>query len=119
MRAWSRVHSPSWARQPRARTPSETGWVPSSTTRWSDQRIWIGTGPGRVPLQIRWSNHLAVLDGSQPVSAGLRARGCLSQADQWTVLHARKMGTYVLTSDFDLIPSSTHRGGVCRTPGDD
>jgi hypothetical protein len=72
--------------------------------------------PGLVPIQIRWSDHLVVLDGSQPVSPGVRARGCLSQDGEWTLLHARKAGSYVLTSDVDLIPDGRHRGGVCRTP---
>jgi hypothetical protein len=80
-------------------------------------RLWVGH-PGRVPIQIRWSNHLAVLDGSQPASADVRARGCLSEAGQWTVLQARRMGTYVVTSDFDVLPGQSQRGGVCRTPGD-
>ena len=56
-----------------------------------------------------------MLDGSQPVSAGVRAHGCLSQAGQWTVLHAHQMGAYVLTSDFDVIPDGGQRGGVCAT----
>jgi hypothetical protein len=67
---------------------------------------------GLVPIQIRWSDHLAVLDGSQPVGLGVRAPGCLSQDGQWTLLHARAPGIYVLTSDFDVIPGS-QRGGVC------
>jgi hypothetical protein len=75
-------------------------------------RLWV-PHRGPVPLQIRWSDHLAVLDGSQPVSAGVRAHGCLSQNGQWTVLHAHKMGAYVLTSDFDVIPDGERRGGVC------
>jgi hypothetical protein len=79
-------------------------------------RLWV-PHPGIVPIQVRWSDHLAVLDGSQPVSAGVRARGCLSQDGQWTVLHARQTGAYVLTSDFDVIPDRHQRGGVCRTPG--
>jgi hypothetical protein len=80
-------------------------------------RLWVNHR-GIVPIQIRWSQHLAVLDGSQPVSAGLRAAGCLSQDGQWTLLHARRMGTYVLTSDFDVLPDGPQRGGVCREPGD-
>ncbi len=79
-------------------------------------RLWV-PHRGLVPLQIRWSDHLAVLDGSQPVSAGVRASGCLSQNGQWTLLHARETGAYVLTSDFDVIPDAGQRGGVCRTPG--
>jgi hypothetical protein len=78
-------------------------------------RLWV-PHRGRVPIQIRWSQHLAVLDGSQPVSAGVRAPGCLSQNGQWTVLHARQMGAYVLTSDFDVLPQSGQRGGVCGAP---
>jgi len=70
---------------------------------------------GVVPIQIRWSEHLAVLDGTVPVSLGVRAHGCLSQNGQWTLLHARRPGSYVLTSDFDLIPGH-ERGGVCRKP---
>jgi hypothetical protein len=73
--------------------------------------------PGLVPIQIRWSNHLVVLDGAQPVSQGVRAHGCLSQNGQWTMLHARRPGTYVLTSDFDVLPQGHRRGGVCPTPG--
>jgi hypothetical protein len=80
-------------------------------------RLWVPR-PARVPIQIRWSNHLAVLDGSQPVSAGVRARGCLSEDGQWTVLHARAAGAYVLTSDFDVLPDHQQPGGVCRKPGD-
>ncbi len=71
---------------------------------------------GLVPIQIRWSDHLAVLDGTQPVSLGVRARGCLSQNGAWTLLHARRPGTYVLTSDFDVIPNKTQRGGTCPEP---
>ncbi|MFZ2014513.1 MAG: hypothetical protein WAV00_11870 [Nocardioides sp.] len=71
---------------------------------------------GLVPMQIRWSDHLAVLDGTVPVSLGVRAHGCLSQDGQWTLLHARRPGTYVLTSDFDVIPGGPQRGGVCRQP---
>jgi hypothetical protein len=71
--------------------------------------------PGLVPIQIRWSNHLVVLDGTQPVSLGVRARGCLSEDGQWILLHARTAGSYVLTSDVDLIPDGQHRGGVCRS----
>jgi hypothetical protein len=71
---------------------------------------------GLVPIQIRWSDHLAVLDGTVPVQLGVRAHGCLSQNGQWTLLHARQPGTYVLTSDFDVLPSSHQRGGVCPTP---
>ena len=71
---------------------------------------------GLVPIQIRWSDHLAVLDGTQPVSLGVRARGCLSQNGAWTMLHARRPGTYVLTSDFDVIPNKTQRGGTCPEP---
>ena len=74
------------------------------------------TRPGRVPLQIRWSDHLAVLDGSQPVSLGVRARGCLTQNGPWTVLHARTAGSYVLTSDFDVLPNPQQRGGICPQP---
>ncbi len=71
---------------------------------------------GLVPLQIRWSDHLAVLDGTVPVSSGVRAHGCLSQNGAWTMLHARRPGTYVLTSDFDVIPNRTQRGGTCPEP---
>jgi len=80
-------------------------------------RLWVDHR-AQVPIQIRWSDHLAVLDGSRPVAEGVRARGCLSQAGQWTVLHARTPGAYVLTSDFDVIPGQQHRGGVCRSSGD-
>jgi hypothetical protein len=80
-------------------------------------RLWVDHR-ARVPIQIRWSDHLAVLDGSRPVAEGVRARGCLSPAGQWTVLHARDAGTYVLTSDFDVIPDQQHRGGVCRSSDD-
>ena len=78
-------------------------------------RLWVDHR-ARVPIQIRWSDHLAVLDGSRPVSDGVRARGCLTQAGQWTVLHARTQGTYVLTSDFDVIPDHQRRGGICGSP---
>jgi hypothetical protein len=78
-------------------------------------RLWV-PHRGLVPMQIRWSQHLAVLDGSQPVSAGVRATGCLSQNGQWTLLHARSAGPYVLTSDFDVLPDVKQRGGVCKTP---
>jgi hypothetical protein len=80
-------------------------------------RLWV-PHRARVPIQIRWSSHLAVLDASQPVSAGVRAPGCLSQNGQWTVLHARQMGAYLLTSDFDVLPDRSKGGGVCPTPGD-
>jgi hypothetical protein len=73
--------------------------------------------PGLVPIQIRWSSHLVVLDGAQPVSLGVRAHGCLSENGQWTLLHARRAGTFVLTSDFDVLPDPHQRGGVCPTPG--
>jgi hypothetical protein len=72
--------------------------------------------PGLVPIQIRWSSHLAVLDGTLPVSLGVRAPGCLSQNGQWTMLHARRAGTFVLTSDFDVLPDRHQRGGVCPNP---
>jgi len=72
---------------------------------------------GLVPIQIRWSDHLAVLDGTEPVSLGVRAHGCLSKDGDWTLLHARRAGTYVLTSDFDLIPNKKQRGGTCADPG--
>jgi hypothetical protein len=78
-------------------------------------RLWV-PHPGLVPMQIRWSQHLAVLDGSQPVSSGVRAHGCLSQNGQWTLLHARQAGPYVLTSDFDVLPDVHQRGGVCGQP---
>jgi hypothetical protein len=32
------------------------------------------------------------------------------------MLHARRQGTYVLTSDFDVIPDKPQRGGICRQP---
>jgi hypothetical protein len=73
--------------------------------------------PGLVPIQIRWSSHLVVLDGAKPVSLGVRAHGCLSENGQWTLLHARRAGTFVLTSDFDVLPGPQQRGGVCPTPG--
>jgi hypothetical protein len=79
-------------------------------------RLWVDHR-GRVPIQIRWSNHLAVLDGSHAVDEGVPAHGCLSKAGQWTVLHARTQGAYVLTSDFDVLPDQPHRGGTCRNPG--
>ena len=79
-------------------------------------RLWV-PHRGLVPIQVRWSQHLAVLNGSYPVSEGVRARGCLSQSGQWTLLHARQTGAYVLTSDFDVLPDSQQPGGVCRTPG--
>ena len=83
-------------------------------------RLWVDHR-ARVKIQIRWSDHLAVLDGTYPVSEGVPAHGCLSkvedQGDEWTVLHARTPGAYVLTSDFDVIPGRSHRGGVCRTSG--
>ncbi len=72
---------------------------------------------GPVPIQIRWSSHLAVLDGTVPVSLGVRAHGCLSQSGQWTLLHARRPGTFVLTSDFDVLTLRHQRGGVCERPG--
>ncbi len=72
---------------------------------------------GLVPMQIRWSSHLAVLDGTVPVQLGVRAPGCLSQNGQWTTLHAHRAGTYVLTSDFDVIPGGHDRGGVCPEQG--
>jgi hypothetical protein len=78
-------------------------------------RMWVPRA-GLVPIQIRWSSHLAVLDGSSSAPPGLRARGCLSQDGAWTLLHARRTGTYVLTSDFDILPDQ-RRGGVCPTPG--
>ena len=81
-------------------------------------RLWVDHR-GPVPLQIRWSNHLAVLDARHPVSEGVPAHGCLSQAGQWTVLHARTAGPYVLTSDFDMLPDGHHRGGICRDRGSD
>jgi len=74
------------------------------------------TRPGPVPIQIRWSDHLVVLDGSKLVSLGIRARGCLSEDGEWTLLHARTAGSYVLTSDVDLLPDGQRRGGVCRNP---
>ena len=84
-------------------------------------RLWVDHR-ARVKIQIRWSDHLAVLDGTQPVSAGvpcprlpLQGRG---PGDEWTVLHARTPGAYVLTSDFDVIPGRSHRGGVCRASGE-
>jgi hypothetical protein len=77
-------------------------------------RLWVDHR-GPVPIQIRWSDHLAVLDGSRPLSEGVPAHGCLSKAGDWTVLHARRMGAYVLTSDFDVLPDQRHRGGTCRT----
>jgi hypothetical protein len=85
-------------------------------------RLWVDHR-ARVPIQIRWSDHLAVLDGTVPVSQGVPAHGCLSkveeQGDEWTVLHARTQGAYVLTSDFDVLPGGDQRrGGMCRTPGD-
>jgi hypothetical protein len=70
---------------------------------------------GLVPMQIRWSDHLVVLDGTVPVQLGIRAHGCLSQSGQWTTLHARRPGTYVLTSDLDVLPGP-ERGGVCTKP---
>lgn len=73
--------------------------------------------PGPVPIQIRWSSHLAVLDGSRLVSLGVRAPGCLAQSGDFIVLHAHRPGTYVLTSDFDLIPDPTQTGGPCATEG--
>ncbi len=73
--------------------------------------------PGLFPIQIRWSSHLAVLDGTVPVALGQRARGCLSENGQWTLLHARRAGTYVLTSDFDVLPAQQQRGGTCPVPG--
>jgi hypothetical protein len=71
---------------------------------------------GLVPIRIRWSDHLAVLDGTLPVSLGVRAHGCLSDASGWTLLHARRAGTYVLTSDFDVLPNKKQPGGTCPTP---
>ena len=50
-------------------------------------------------------------------SLGVRAHGCLSKDGDWTLLHARRAGTFVLTSDFDLIPNQKQRGGTCATPG--
>jgi hypothetical protein len=83
-------------------------------------RLWVDH-PGRVPIQIRWSDHLAVLNGSYAVPEGVRAHGCLSRSvlpgggeGDWTVLHAREPGAYVLTSDFDVLPDGQHRGGICR-----
>jgi hypothetical protein len=70
---------------------------------------------GLVPIRIRWSDHLAVLDGTLPVSLGVRAHGCLSDNAGWTLLHARRPGTYVLTSDFDVLPNQQQRGGTCPT----
>jgi hypothetical protein len=75
------------------------------------------SSPGLVPIQIRWSSHLVVLDGAQPVSLGVRAHGCLSENGQWVMLHARRAGTFVLTSDFDVLPDRQQRGGVCPTSG--
>jgi hypothetical protein len=80
-------------------------------------RLWVDHR-ATVPIQIRWSDHLAVLDGSHAVDDGVPANGCLSQNGQWTVLHARTQGAYVLTSDFDVIPGQPHRGGLCRDSGD-
>jgi hypothetical protein len=84
-------------------------------------RLWVDHR-ARVKIQIRGSDHLAVLDGTYPVSEGVPAHGCLSkvedQGDEWTVLHARTPGAYVLTSDFDVIPGRSHRGGVCRAAGE-
>jgi hypothetical protein len=88
-------------------------------------RLWVDHRT-RVPIQIRWSDHLAVLDGSYPVSQGVPARGCLSKTPEqndgdgeWTVLHARQAGAYVLTSDFDVLPGGDpSRGGTCRQAGD-
>jgi hypothetical protein len=73
--------------------------------------------PGLVAIQIRWSSHLVVLDGAQSLSGGVRAHGCLSENGQWTMLHARRPGTFVLTSDFDVFPGRQQRGGVCPSPG--
>ena len=53
---------------------------------------------------------------TQPVSSGVRAHGCLSKNGEWTLLHARRPGTYVLTSDFDVIPNQKQRGGTCPEP---
>ena len=58
-----------------------------------------------------------MLDGTVPVALGQRARGCLSENGQWTLLHARRAGTYVLTSDFDVLPAQQQRGGTCPVPG--
>jgi hypothetical protein len=75
-------------------------------------RLWV-PHRGLVPIQLRWSDHLTVLDGTKPVNLGVRAHGCLSQDGQWTLLHARRPGAYVLTSDFDVLPSANKTGGVC------
>jgi hypothetical protein len=80
-------------------------------------RLWVDHR-ARVPIQIRWSDHLAVLDGSYAVSEGVPAHGCLSKSGEWTTLHARGQGAYVLTSDFDVLPDGHHPGGTCRTRGD-
>jgi hypothetical protein len=69
--------------------------------------------PGPVPIQIRWSDQLVVLDGSKSAGLGVRADGCLSQNGQWTLLHAFRPGKYLLTSDFNLLPSDSEDGGVC------
>jgi hypothetical protein len=82
-----------------------------------NQLRMVVSRPGPVPIQIRWSSHLAVLDGSVPVSQGVRAHGCLSENGDWTLLHAHRAGTYVLTSDFDVLPDPQQRGGVCPNPG--
>jgi hypothetical protein len=79
-------------------------------------RLWVDHR-GLVPIQVRWSDHLAVLDGSQPVSEGVPAHGCLSQDGPWTLLHARVQGAYVLTSDFDVLPGGPSRGGTCPNAG--
>jgi hypothetical protein len=79
-------------------------------------RLWVAH-PGLVPIQIRWSDHLAVFNASEPISDSDRAPGCLSQNGQWTTFHARRTGAYVLTSDFDVIPNGQQRGGVCAKPG--
>ncbi|MGI8523710.1 MAG: MFS transporter, partial [Nocardioides sp.] len=71
---------------------------------------------GRVPLQVRWSNHLSVLDGTRPLVPGVPAQGCLARRGQWTTLRASQPGTYVLGADFDAIPGVARPGGVCPTP---
>lgn len=70
---------------------------------------------GSVRLQVRWSNHLSVLDGSRPLVPGVPAAGCLAQHGQWTTLRATQPGTYVLGADFDAIPGVARPGGTCAT----
>ena len=113
---------------PRARCGSNADWklyqvIDSAPLARHAQVLSVDGQPAAAAgaAAVRWCRSRSAGRTTSPSSTapsrcrlGVRAHGCLSQNGAVDAAARAAAGTYVLTSDFDVIPDDQQRGGTCR-----